>query len=202
MAQLSLYHAILTYQDLEPGEFFRRLDELAPGLFKPIKDKWGDGTGRIIMTYLAYAYSEKSDLLILDARYGAEKKKIAELVQLPEFLYGAIVLMSSKTFKDVVYDYLEYQQDRDWHELVAERETYELLMDSQSRSRNEDGTIDFKQLTDIGKARAEQRRQVKELEDNFKKRYAFVAENQADINKLRDSSAKRGAGVENSPFIK
>lgn len=203
--EASLYHAIRTFQDEEDGvSIFERMEELAPGLFSPLQEALGEEDGRMVLLYIAHTYSKESKLLVLGQRFGEQKKKIARLIDLPDRLYGVAVQLNNPVVNEVVLNYLEYQNDRDYRHYMRDLEMYEALCDSAAKTmKKEDGTPDFKGMSDVYKIREELMKNLKKQEAAYKEEYKFVAENEEEIRKLGQENQKgRSLRIENNRFIK
>lgn len=205
----TIYHSALELKELNDGMIFQHLRNLTDnndgGVFFPLEEdkKWSFSERTAILMYIIYGYSINSPYVVFGADVTKSKKAIAQLADLPDYLYLPVLSLTSDVVRQTIARYLDYQSDRDFTHLAQKKDLYEKLQRASVNDvTGEDGKTNFKLLKELSELSDEVLLTIDSLEDKLRQRYDMVIANKETINKIDDKDRPLvNLNIENSPHI-
>ncbi len=191
-----------------PETVFSKLDEINVTLFNALhirqtedSEMFSRADSATITMYLIYAYSEKSEWLIIGADTADERQQIAERVGLPDSLTESVIKLKSSLVRKIILTYINTQTSRAFKYLSYKKDMYEAAMDAGMMSlTNEDGKIDVQQMVKSDEYLGKMLAEIKEYEEQLQAEYTFAYENKEEIDNIEANVRKKNdtGNVENS----
>lgn len=199
---VSIFSEAIRNKELPSGEFVEMLNSLAPEVFMPIaEDSTYKACIKEILLYLLHAYSRESAKSLLNTNWNKNKSDIAKLVELPDHVYDDVVMVKSKTVRNVIDEYLTLQADRDYKHLQMNKDLYDRGMSSAFENLDDDeGKMDFKAMKERRAMLSDIYEEIEKLEEKIASRNEVISFNQDELKKLED--AQVDTTIEKSKFLR
>lgn len=149
-----------------------------------------------VIMFLMYAYSKDSRMLVFGSDFIEEKLRIADKVQLPEYLHGQCIKLQSECFRLVMLNYLEYQGSRAFRSLQLKKDMFEAT-ETFNFNNLYAQEFDIKMMENNMKIKDRLLEEIKTAEEQLKSEFKFIYDNKEEIIVARDQSRKRGETVDN-----
>ena len=193
------YEAILANKTLKADLFFENINSLLPEVFTPlhdVKDLEEPEIRKIVVLYIAIAYSMESPLIIASRDDIKNKKVVASYVGLPDHLHGAVVQLKDVNVRRCVLKYLEEQTDRDWRHLNVKKMQYESLLDKSVLDVNDsDGKVDHKFILQCANSADTLYTSIENISDQLREKYLHLNGAKEEIERINAlSEGKKSDG--------
>lgn len=178
----NIYQAILSFAKLPADLFFFKVNELIPETFEPIhKAKKGEAEDltleekKTVVLYIIHAYSRESPMIISGLTEERNKKAIAEMVGVADYLRGTVLLLKDQNITQTIINYLDVQKERDWHHLVVKKRQYTYIMDQSILNTNDsEGKVDYKFILECAKSADTLLESIIAIEEKLNAKYKTI----------------------------
>lgn len=198
---VNIYQQVLEKKSLDSQAFFEFLNSLLPEVFLPLIDEF-DVLAKNIALFIIKAYSEDSPYIVAGANWLRAKQLIAEECELSDSAFDAVVLLKSETVRDIITEYLKFQNNREFSHLQLKKDLYEILNnDLMVRAMNDEGVVDAKSV------RETLQQLDKMLEDIVKLEASIMASEKYKVYSFKEeevqtiSTKQASMNIEQSNFI-
>jgi hypothetical protein len=161
------------------------------------------GNFTAIVLYTAHTYSWETRMVRIGADWQQTKIRIAQKVELPQYLYDEVVHLKDQMLAECFNEFLHlYHENMDYVHLTSLKDLYQQIMSQSTRFQpDEEGNSDLgAKFKNIQRA-TELKEQIKAIEDEVTARYRILRAPKSDF-KYDNTEHGNPLKVENSRLIR